>query len=84
MKFDKKITEILEGLNQSAIAYMQQRDSNQNSYKYTAKQSKQSYRKYGTPTVYAAKVNGAPFSGPGISDEENKKKKKLKKKKKSL
>lgn len=83
MKFESKISEILEGLNQSAIAYDQQRSNNKNANKYTPKSSKQSYRRFSLPTVYAAKVKGQPFVPNGISDEENKKKK-LKKKKKSL
>jgi hypothetical protein len=87
MQFDEKIDKILEGLNQSGIAYDQQRSNNKNSYKYTPNQGKHSYKKYGLPTVSAAKVQGQGFVPNGISDEEHnnkKKKKKLKKTKKSL
>lgn len=72
MVYDKKVEKLLEGLNQSAIAYDQQRSNNKNSYKYTPNQSKQSYQRYGVPTTTAAKVNGAPFTSNGISDEEKK------------
>jgi hypothetical protein len=84
MQFEEKIKNILEKLNQSGIAFDQQMSNNKNSYKFTPKDGKPSYRKYGLPTVYSAKIQGQPFTPNGISDEEQKKKKKLKKKKKSL
>jgi hypothetical protein len=57
-------------LNQSAIAYMQQRNADKNYGKYTPAEGKPSYKRYGVPTVSAAKVKGAPFTPNGISDEE--------------
>ncbi len=69
MKNDQdKIYNLYESLNQSAIAYDQQRGPNKD--KYLPKDSKQSYRKYGIPTTSSVKVNGAPFTSNGISDEE--------------
>lgn len=70
MQFDKKIDKILETLNQSGIAYDQQRSNNKNSYKYTPHDGSPSYSKYGIPTVKAAKVQGQPFMPNGLSDEE--------------
>ena len=67
MHFDEKIEKISEGLNQHGIAYDQQRSNNKNSYKYTPNDSKNSFKKYGLPTIKAAKVNGAPFQSNGIS-----------------
>ena len=87
MTFDDKINKIFERLNQSAIAYDQQRSGNRNYGKYRPKDAALniSYQKGNLPTVQASKM-GAPYSpnaGP-VSDEEKKQKKKLKKKKKSL
>ena len=59
-----------QNLNQSAIAYMQQRNADKNYGKYTPSQGKPSYQRYGVPTVSAAKVKGAPYMPNGLSDEE--------------
>jgi hypothetical protein len=59
-----------QSLNQSGIASMQQRNNDKNYGKYTPNQGKQSYQRYGVPTVSSAKVKGAPFVANGISDEE--------------
>jgi len=88
MTFDEKINKIFEGLNQSAIAYDQQKTGNRNYVKYRPKDAPLniSYQKGNLPTVQASKM-GAPYStnvGPISDEEKEKKKKKLKKKKKSL
>ena len=70
MHFDEKIEKISERLNQYGIAYDQQRSNDKNSYKYTPMSNKNSYKKYGLPTVKAAKVKGAPFQPNGISSDE--------------
>lgn len=68
MSDQNKIYNLYEGLNQSAIAYDQQR--NKQSYKYTPKQSSVSYNKYDLPTTSSVKANGPGFVANGISDEE--------------
>ena len=58
-----------QNLNQSGIAYMQQRNANRN-LKYIPQQGKPSYNRYGVPTTSAAKVKGAPYVANGISGDE--------------
>ena len=71
MSDQSKIYNLYEqNLNQSAIAYMQQRNNDKNYGKYNPAQGKPSYQRYGVPTVSAAKVKGAPFVPNGMSDEE--------------
>jgi len=71
MSDQSKIYNLYEqNLNQSAIAYMQQRNADKNYGKYTPSQGKPSYQRYGVPTVSAAKVKGAPYMPNGLSDEE--------------
>tara|TARA_A100000171_G_C2017023_1_gene89225 strand:- start:98 stop:481 length:384 start_codon:yes stop_codon:yes gene_type:complete len=71
MSDQSKIYNLYEqNLNQSGIAYMQQRNADKNYGKYTPSQGKPSYQRYGVPTVSAAKVKGAPYVPNGLSDEE--------------
>ena len=70
MSDQNKIYNLYESLNQSAIGYAQQRSNDKNYGKYTPKQGKPSYQRYGVPTTTAAKVNGAAFIPDGLSDEE--------------
>ena len=84
MVFTKKIKEILEGLNQSGIAYDQQRGPNYGKYRPKDARNNISYTKGLIPTVQASKP-GMVQPSLGIPDEEKKpKNKRLKKKKKSL
>lgn len=68
MSEQSKIYSLYESMNQSGIAYDQQR--NKNSYKYTPAQGKPSFTKDAIPTVSSVKMKGAAYTPNGISDEE--------------
>ena len=70
MKKVKNFTDLFESLNQSALAYDQQKD--RKNLKYTPDESKTGYAKGNIPTVYAQKT-GVPYMPKGISDQEDKK-----------
>jgi hypothetical protein len=68
MSEQSKIFNLYESMNQSGVAYDQQR--NKNSYKYTPVQGKPSFTKDAIPTVSSVKMQGAAYTPNGISDEE--------------
>ena len=70
MKKVKNFTDLFESLNQSAIAYDQQKD--RKNLKYIPDESKTGYAKGNIPTAYAQKT-GVPYVPLGISDQEDKK-----------